>query len=225
MARAKTEVGDRGLSFEPVRIVCERVRQRAARDARVVQREDLKLRVPLEHRADRLERSFRIAANRKHRAAVLEMKVVGDQQIHRAGPVADHGAVERVVADVGLLRPGDGRLRLPDDQSRADAVRRHPALPQPVERGLVESHHRWPAVRRESDTIASHASNAKMLSGNRPASRNSTGRTAVATTKTFHRPCASAGGGGTTRSTGARRPIGPGPWRKPPRWRTGSLGR
>ena len=146
VARAQTHVGHRRLPFEPERIVGQRVRHLTAGQAGVVEREHVKLRVPLEHRADGLERPRRIAADRQHRAAVLEVKVVGQQEIDRAGPVANHGAVERVVADVGLLRPRDSRARLPDDQSRRVAVGRDPALPHPVERRLIELHQARPSV-------------------------------------------------------------------------------
>ena len=69
-----------------------------------MQREDLQPRVALQHRADGLERAGRVAVDGQDGAVVLEVEVVGQQQVDRAGAVADHGAVERVVADVGLER-------------------------------------------------------------------------------------------------------------------------
>ena len=55
-------------------------------------------------------------------------------------PIANDGAVERVVADVGLQVLGQFRLRHALDQAGRHAVHFRPASPVSVEGGLINSH-------------------------------------------------------------------------------------
>src|SRR5438034_1398277 len=115
------------------------MRQLAARHAGIMQGEDLQARISFEHGAHRFEGSWRVSANGKNCAIVLEVKIVGDQQIDGSGPVADYGAVERIIADIGFLWPGGGRLRFAHDQARRIAVNSNPPIPQAVEFRLRKS--------------------------------------------------------------------------------------
>ena len=128
------------LAGEPGGVLRERAGEAAARGRGVVERVDRKAGIPLEHRPHRLERALRIAVHRQDRTVVFEVEIVGQKQIDGAGPIADHGPVERVVADIGF----NFRRRLsrgpPLDDAGGRTVLGLPAGVEPLEAAAAE---RW----------------------------------------------------------------------------------
>jgi hypothetical protein len=79
-----------------------------------------------------------LATDRQDCAIVFEVKVIREQEIHGASPVADDGPVERIVANVRLLQPRRNWLRLSDDETLRAAVDIQPPVPQAIEFRLFQ---------------------------------------------------------------------------------------
>src|SRR6266851_1881123 len=148
MDGAQANVDDLDTAGEPVGIASQLVRHAAPGRRRVMQGEDLQSRVALEHGTHCFERSRRVALDGQDGAVVLKMEVVCQQEIDRAGPVANYGTVERIVGQVRLRRLLLARLLFARDDAGRGAVDSAPAFPHAIERREIDSNEPRPLLNR-----------------------------------------------------------------------------